>query len=234
MTQTTISASTPTIISASTLVSVYTRTAEAVTQTAKPSYIIGLQHRTTISGSVVTQLVTLTPSPLPPAPPEQYVAQPTNSGISKGGVAGITIASIVAVAGLGFILWFFCWKRRREQQMQDGQGGGVHRNTSVLSKVGLLASENQVQEPREPPQATLPRIRTSGINPDGGLDSAATFISSMSEFPSRRISRPMFSDNRLNPNALMVHQDLSRTSISTLQDNRDYSRPLEIRNPDSN
>lgn len=57
-----------------------------------------------------------------------------------------------------------------------------------------------------------------------GVDSSDN-TSPMAE---RRTSRPAVSDQRLNPNAFMQHDDGSRTSVNTMQDNRDYTRTLNV------
>lgn len=185
----------------------------------------------TVSGAVVTHFITSTPTPAPTPDQSNEVPHQTNNGLSKGAVAGITIGALVAAAIIGLLILVIFWRRRRNNK--DDSEGGIKRNASVLSKVGLLAGgDSSVSRPGE---AHLPRIKTTGISTSSegtfGPDSAATFGSSqMSD--ARRNSRPMFVDNRLNPNALMAHVNSSRSSVGTLQDNQDYSRPLEVRNPD--
>lgn len=169
---------------------------------------------------------------MPNATPANEMMKPTKQGLSSGAVAGVTVAALLGAGLLGALLIFLlCW-RRRKTQSNDSEGA-PKRNASVLSRVGLLRNSNNSEEQPTTRGPTLPQIQTSGISMgDGGPESALTMGSSlMSE--NRRFSRPLFSDNRLNPNALMTQPDLSRTSVSTLQDNQDYSRPLEVRNPDS-
>lgn len=155
----------------------------------------------------------------------------SKTGLSSGAVAGITVAAILGAAALiAALVAMLCWRRKKNKP--DDSKGGPKRNASVLSRVGLLRNNNTSEEqPNRAP--TLPQIRTSGIPiVDSGPESALTMGSSqMSE--NRRFSRPLFSDSRLNPNALMAYPNVSRTSVSTLQDNQDYSRPLEVRNPDA-
>lgn len=110
----------------------------------------------------------------------------------------------------------------------------MKRTSSILSRTGLLRTptdaDSSVPALVGGSGPTLPRIQTSGISQGDGPQSAATLGSEMSE--GKRLSRPMFVDDRLNPNALMQHANASRTSVGTLQDNQDYSRPLKVRNPD--
>ena len=201
-----------------------------------------------------TAVATASSTPGSSAYETNQIPHQTSTGLSKGAVAGITIAAIAAVAILAFI-FFLLW-RRRQAKRNGGNQGGIHRNTSVLSKVGLLSSSENHNEPSQPTGGrgpNLPRIRTSGLSfgaagalgggaaaaggeasksdHSGPLNSAATGGSQMSLNPNR-LSRPIFMDNRLNPNAIMQHPNASRSSMSTLQDNQDYSRPLQVRNPD--
>ena len=153
----------------------------------------------------------------------------TKTGLSNGAVAGATVGAIAGAALLAALIFLCCWRRKKNQQNNDSEGTGApKRNASVLSRSGLLRGSNA-----EAAGPTLPQITTSGLPSDGGLDSAATGGSSqLGEMLNRRNSRPLFSDARLNPHALMTQPNFSRTSVSTLQDNQDYSRPLEVRNPD--
>lgn len=107
----------------------------------------------------------------------------------------------------------------------------MNRGNSVLSKAGLLRRSSSRRGPSSGSATAYGGVVGSRAP---RLD---TDIPEMSEGPSsatsanleRRDSRPLFVDQRLNPNALMVHSDASRTSVATLQDNADYSRPLEVR-----
>lgn len=48
---------------------------------------------------------------------------------------------------------------------------------------------------------------------------------------SRRHSKPMVYDQRLNPSALFANPDANGSRVS-MQDQNDYSRPLGVANPD--
>lgn len=96
------------------------------------------------------------------------------------------------------------------------------RSSSFLN--GVLGNKPSMVRP-------LPQIHTGGFaNMDGDPHRNSQTISPMSQ---RRNSQPLFIDSRLNPNTLMSNPNTSHTSISTLQDDQDYSRPvLSVRNPD--
>lgn len=162
----------------------------------------------TLSGAVVTQYITTTPSLPASTGQSQSLKQTSNAGLSNGAVAGITIGAVAGAALLGALLFLCC--RRRRQNADAEEGSGIARNTSVLSRVGLLRGSRQ----RAP------------LSPHP-LQSAGA----MTEVPSS--PRALFVDTRLNPHALMNHTNASKTSVGTLQDDKDYSRPLEVRNPDA-
>lgn len=161
----------------------------------------------TVSGAIVTQFVTTTPTLSASPGQSQGIKQTRNPGLSNGAVAGITIGAVAGAALLGAVI-FLCCRRRRNDLDAEG-GSGITRNTSVLSRVGLLrgARAGTLSSPQT--------LRSAGAMSDGPSSPQALFI-----------------DTRLNPNALMNHTNASKTSVGTLQDDRDYSRPLEVRNPD--
>lgn len=175
----------------------------------------------TISGAIRTRYITTDPSGT--GLPISSVAdiRVTNQGLSNGAVAGITIGVIAAVATAGLFFFFCCWRKRKDK----GGDGGINRNSSVLSKAGLLrhgSTRPTTGAAVLPVSNSAPRLDTAipGIS---GPPSTSTV--GMLE---RRDSRPLFRDNRLNPNLLTVHSNTSRTSVGTLQDNEDYSRPLKV------
>lgn len=100
----------------------------------------------------------------------------------------------------------------------EAGNSGVTRNTSVLSKTGLLGSAEK---------GYLPPVHTASHRSNTGMD-----IDGFTPISERRHSRPLFYDQRLNPSALMDNDNNSRASIVTMQDNRDYTRTLNVRNPD--
>lgn len=197
----------------------------------------------TVNGVATTETVTSFAT----SPPESGIRPQlteTHTGISGGAIAGIVIGAIAAVAIIGFLMYFCCCRPRRDGNSHEEGEEGLNRNTSVLSKVGLLRSGSARNFAPSPSATRIgasaavpssissrpPRIQTDIPGVSGGPSSATTNAT----MTSRRDSRPIFVDQRLNPNALMVNENTSRTSIHTLQDNHDYSRPLEVRNPDPN
>lgn len=198
----------------------------------------------TISGAPVTQTVTSTPIAAPGADTQNAVRK----GVSGGTVAGAVIGAVVGVA-LIFLGAIFLWrKRHNESNNEDVESPPkprspqrMERNTSVLSKTGLLAAagagdaEKNYDDP-------LPYINTAGHNQrnsmfygePGGPSPINAIGFAGSEGLARRDSRPLVYDQRLNPAALMHHweNNNSRASIGTMHDQRDYSRPLNVTNPD--
>lgn len=112
----------------------------------------------------------------------------------------------------------------------------------MLSKAGLLASARSTDAEKqfdEGAAAGTPSQRHSLFGADYEHDSPISPVGAVYETPlgthdSRRNSRPMVYDQRLNPHAIMQNWELngSRGSLGTLQDQRDYSRPLNVTNPD--
>jgi cell wall integrity and stress response component len=126
-----------------------------------------------------------------------------------GGVAGV----LALVGGIVFALWS---RRRRQRQEEDGQTG-VQRNTSTMSRSGLLRTEKEPQRP--PPLVTSFNRRQSrnldqdSISPISGSD--------------RRNSRHLV-DQRLNPSTIFVFDNASNVSVGSVDDSRDYHRPLNV------
>lgn len=134
------------------------------------------------------------------------------SGVSGGVVAAIVIAVFVALAAIIAALVFMLYRRRRanRQLMLENESlGGPQRMNSQMSKNGLLSS---------PAPALIFGAGTQSSAPD----------SAGSNGLSRRDSRPLYYDQRLNPNAIMIQENPSRNSINTLDDHRDYGRRLNV------
>ena len=184
----------------------------------------------------MTQTVTSTPVPYMSPNSEQQSIQRKN--VSGGTIAGAVVGSVVGLALLALIA--FLLLRRRRNKRDSTASSRLNRNVSVLSKAGLLASARQPDPEKddEPAPYTSPNPnRHSYLNNDYDDEPIAT-PAGVYEQPgsqsSRRNSRPLVYDQRLNPHALMQHYDLngSHTSIGTMQDQHDYSRPLGVTNPD--
>lgn len=108
------------------------------------------------------------------------------------------------------------------------------RNASVLSKAGLLGSARA-----DDAEKNYDEVHGSGRHSMlYGGDAENSPVSPIGGYGGhdreRRSSRPLVYDQRLNPAAIMQNWDHngSRASVGTLQDQRDYSRPLNVTNPD--
>ncbi|KAK5188250.1 hypothetical protein LTR16_008503, partial [Cryomyces antarcticus] len=170
----------------------------------------------TISGAIVTQTVTSTP-----AAPAEGSLQPVRAGLSGGAIAGVVMGTLVGLAALAAAMLFFLLRRRGNNAGGDAESSkpsGPQRNTSVLSRTGLLSQDKL--DPLVIP-ATWRHSNTTNLDSDG--------VSPMDE---KRISKPLVYDQRLNPSALLQHDNGSRASVGTMQDHRDYARPLKATNPD--
>lgn len=66
-----------------------------------------------------------------------------------------------------------------------------------------------------------------GVSPVSPLGSSQDNVSA----GSRRHSKPLVYDQRLNPSALFANADANGSRVS-IQDQHDYSRPLGVINPD--
>lgn len=169
----------------------------------------------TLSGSVVTQTVTSTPS----TPASAFLGKEKSQKMNPGYIAAAVIASIAGIILLA-IAGFWMWRRRRIAKDEERYAAnmrntpdGLDRTVSVHSKAGLLGA------------AYPPTVST---NFSSQKDFSSDAISPVSFGEERRNSRPILYDQRLNPNLLMAHENGSRTSIRTLEDSRDYGRMLKV------
>jgi hypothetical protein len=171
---------------------------------------------TTINGVVSTKVIIYTPTTTP-APSTEKKGTPV--GAIAGGVVGGVLGIAAIMGGVLFLL-----ARRRKQQREQGEGSqtGVTRNTSTMSKSGLLRTEKTTQYP---PQVATGSHRSSRMNLD--IDSISPISGS-----DRRNSRPYLFDQRMNPGAIMSMDNASRGSFVSMDDSRDYGRTLNVRNPD--
>lgn len=160
------------------------------------------------------------------AAPEEEAATESSDGSSPGLIAGAVVGSLSGVGALGLFAFWFLRNRRK-----DGNGGkgstGLEpvgagqmprRNTSLLSRVGILRSEKSY------PGANGAGTMHSGSGGFGGVEDG----SSLTPVSERRSSRPLIFDQRMNPYALMEYDNGSQVSIATMADDRDYTRPLNV------
>lgn len=180
--------------------------ASSAPATSQPASPITNVQTMTVSGVVVTQTVVSTS---PPAPSQK---KSTNVGAIVGGTLGGLLGLAFIAGGLFFLL------RRRQQRAQD-DAAGVQRNTSTLSRTGLLRSE------KNPPPTLITNLRR-GHSP---MDAESSSPMSSSD---RRSSTLRVIDQRLNSSAIMNMDNGSRPSVASLDDSRDYTRELRVHNPD--
>lgn len=176
----------------------------------------------TESGAVVTRTVIYQPTEA--ASQSQSSGDSSNTGAIVGGVVGGVAAIAAIVGGILFVLW-----RRRKQQRAAEQEhqAGITRNTSTMSKAGLLGGRSVATDPHHPPPIT-----TNVSNAGSRHDSESISPISGSQ---RRYSQPMMIDSRLNPETVLMYHPTfgnnSRESLGSIDDSRDFGRQLNVRKP---
>ncbi|KAI9696436.1 MAG: hypothetical protein M1836_005714 [Candelina mexicana] len=185
----------------------------------------------TVTGKMTT--VTITPSE--PPPPTATVTAAENNNNNKGSgalstsgkVAGLAVGVAIIVLGLIGGIAFFLWRRHkgkgaaRNQALHGGDDATPRIRSRSMSESGLLGEGGR----------TLPRIQT-GMS-TRRLGSGNT-NSPEETYSSHRLSSPRIVDQRLDPVSIWTqHDNSSRASVKSLQDNQDYSRRmLKVSNPD--
>ncbi|OQO10985.1 hypothetical protein B0A48_05240 [Cryoendolithus antarcticus] len=209
--------------------------------------------------------VTSTPAVFPAAAPAftENERKSISGGAIAGIVIGILLFLLLLLLGL---LCLRRRKRRESISEIDaattGAGAGVgrrspRRNVSVLSKVGLLARNNTNSRNNQDmsenlfddnmPATGQNSVRHSMLFNHGGSEgiapvsplAAGGYASSGHSYGqenSRRYSRPLVYDQRLNPSALWANAEANGSRVS-IQDHADYSRSvggrLGVVNPDA-
>ncbi|KAF2846464.1 hypothetical protein T440DRAFT_492741 [Plenodomus tracheiphilus IPT5] len=179
----------------------------------------------TESGIVVTRTVVFTPISTPVRSQPGDSNNKSNTGAIVGGVVGGVVGLLAIVGGVLFLLW----RRRKQQRDQLGGEGGqssLNRNTSTMSKAGLLGGHGVEKNMQYPPAA----VATSGSQRSRHDDDSIGPMSTSD----RRYSQPVLVDSRLNPRAVLTFHgsNESRDSLASIDDSRDYGRQLNVVNPD--
>jgi hypothetical protein len=167
---------------------------------------------TTVTGIVKTILVTPTAN-----------ADPTLGGVkSSGGISTDKVVGIVlgVALGLGLIigLGVFFWLRRKHANSLRG-----------LSPDGSSYHDTNPDPNRFIPSRQVSQLSSSNLLTRGGsMQTQSLGPTKSAEATSLAFDRrSMGTDQRLNPNALYIH-DEGRLSSLSLQDNHDYSRQLRV------
>lgn len=184
----------------------------------------------TENGNVVTRTVYLSPSAGPSSSSSPVRTDSNDDGPNVGAIAGGVVGGVAVLLAVVGGLIFFLWRRRRNQreaqeaEIGGSSSGGITRNTSTMSKAGLLGTSREVYN-QYPPQ-----IHTNMSTQNSRFGDHE----SISPISNRRNSQPLVIDSRLNPNAVMTFAgaSMSRESVASLDDSRDYGRQLNVRNPD--
>ncbi len=182
----------------------------------------------TVTGKMTT--VTITPSEPPPPTATVTVEQSNNNDRSgplgtRGKVAGLAAGvSIIVLSLIGGILFLF-W--RRHQRRQAARNEALHAGDDAtprrmrsrsMSESGLLGGEAGNN------RTTLPRIQTGMSTRRLGSGNTNSPEETLSH---HRLSSPRIVDQRLDPTSIWTqHDNSSRASVKSLQDNQDYSRRM--------
>ncbi|KXS95721.1 hypothetical protein AC578_10769 [Pseudocercospora eumusae] len=236
------SSTTPAQKSSNTKSSTSSPTTSSTTETPVAVVPVTSVIRTVISGAIVTQTVTSTPVAAGGANQEsENLHLHRHDSLSGGAIAGIVIGVLAALALIG-VGAFLLWRRKRRQDGEESGTGNTKnlgRNVSVLSKAGLLArttgpSMGERDHDDNMYQTGQNSVRHSmmfGPGAADGVSPVSPLGSSHGSSHSRRMSKPMVYDQRLNPSALFANQEANGSRIS-MQDAQDYTRPLGVMNPD--
>lgn len=173
----------------------------------------------TESGAVITHTVIFQPTEASQQKSSSS-SGPNNTGAIVGGVVGGVAAIAAVVAGI----LFFLWRRRKQQRAEQEFEAGITRNTSTMSKSGLLGGRSVATDSHYPPP-----IATNVSNGGSRHDNESISPTSGSQ---RRYSQPMMIDSRLNPETVLMYHPTfanSRESLGSIDDSRDYGRQLNVR-----
>lgn len=179
----------------------------------------------TESGVIVTRTVVFTTATSSGGPDGKGGSSGSSTGAIVGGIIGGILLLLAIIAGVLFFLWR---KKKQQQEQLSGEDGqlGLNRNTSTMSKNGLLGARGNNRNMAYPPMA----VATSGSQ---GSRHDSESIGPMSA-SDRRFSQPVVVDSRLNPRAVLTFHgsNENRDSLDSIDDSRDYGRQLNVVNPD--
>lgn len=181
----------------------------------------------TVSGVVtsITEIIVAAPtSNNAPADGSQQ-SESDGGSVPAGAIAGGVVGGIAGLALVAGGIFFFMRRRKAndDKGFEDESKNAPKRNPTTSSRSGLLRHQSVKESINAPPPAY--RQGSSHGQESTHSDQA---VSPTSE-RERRNSRPLFYDQRLNPSALMGLENGSHTSIATIEDNRDYTRTLNVR-----
>ncbi|KAJ4315611.1 hypothetical protein N0V94_005866 [Neodidymelliopsis sp. IMI 364377] len=173
----------------------------------------------TESGAVVTRTVVYQPTQ------GSSTFEPTNKGSNNtGAIVGGVVGGVAAIAAIVGGILFFLWRRRKQQRAAEEHQTSITRNTSTMSKAGLLGGRAVATDPHYPPPIAT-NVSASGSRHDG--ESISPISGSQ-----RRYSQPMMIDSRLNPETVLMYHPTfgnhSRESLGSIDDSRDYGRQLNV------
>ncbi|UPX21138.1 uncharacterized protein EKO05_0011338 [Ascochyta rabiei] len=177
----------------------------------------------TESGAVVTRTVVYQPTQNAPQ------VQPTRKGSNNtGAIVGGVVGGVAAIAAIVGGIFFLLWRRKKQQRAEQEHQAGITRNTSTMSKAGLLGGRTVATDPHYPPPIAT-NLSSAGSRHDN--ESISPISGSQ-----RRHSQPLMIDSRLNPETVLMYHptfgNSSRESVGSIDDSRDYGRQLNVRNPD--
>lgn len=179
----------------------------------------------TQDGTTIVRTIIQTPTPNPTSSTAPVRTDNEDNGPNVAAIAGGVAGGVIALLAVAGLLVFLLWRRRKQQrQNQDKEhSNGITRNTSTMSKAGLLGRATEVEQPYP---------SRNGTNNSRNTDNSMA----VSPISNRRNSQPILVDSRLNPNAMVeltyAHENVSRDSLASVDDSRDYGRRLNVRNPD--
>ncbi|KAI9676185.1 MAG: hypothetical protein M1817_000930 [Caeruleum heppii] len=183
----------------------------------------------TVTGGL--QTVTITPT----EPPQSTTAlEQKDRGFfaNAGKVAGLFVGLAAIILLIAAAILFSCWRRRvRQSTMLTGGSNGDGSMQSRIrsrstSQLGLINDDRTVMG-----EKGFSRHSTGTSN----WPVTTAPVGDGPASPDRRSSNARIVDQRLDPGTLWnpIHENSSRVSVRSLQDDRDYSRRvLRLANPD--